>query len=50
MEASLIHWHASLKSSSENRNPQIPEIGRKNRISLRTEGHFLTLTFGCLFT
>ena len=31
IEALLIHWHSGLKFSSENRNPQIPEIGRKNR-------------------
>ena len=31
IEALLIHWHTGLKFSSENRNPQIPEIGRKNR-------------------
>ena len=31
MEALLIHWHSGLKFSSENRNPHIPEIGRKNR-------------------
>ena len=31
IEALLIHWHTGLKYSSENRNPQIPEIGRKNR-------------------
>ena len=30
IEALLIHWHTGLKFSSENRNPQIPEIGRKN--------------------
>ena len=27
MESLLIHWHTSLKFSSENRNPQIPEMG-----------------------
>ena len=31
IEALLIHWHTGLKFSSENRNPQIPEIGQKNR-------------------
>ena len=31
IEALLIHWHTGLKFSSENRNPQIPKIGRKNR-------------------
>ena len=31
IEALLIHWHTGLKFSSEKRNPQIPEIGRKNR-------------------
>ena len=31
IEALLIHWHTGLKFSSVNRNPQIPEIGRKNR-------------------
>ena len=31
IKALLIHWHTGLKFSSENRNPQIPEIGRKNR-------------------
>ena len=31
IEALLIHWHTGLKFSSENRNPQIPEIDRKNR-------------------
>ena len=30
IEALLIHWRTRLKFSSENRNPQIPEIGRKN--------------------
>ena len=30
IEALLIHWHTGLKFSSENRNPQIPEIGRNN--------------------
>ena len=30
IEALLIHWHTGLKFSSENRNPQIPEIGQKN--------------------
>ena len=31
IEELLIHWHTGLKFSSENRNPQIPEIGRKIR-------------------
>ena len=30
IEALLIQRHTSLKFNSENRNPQIPEIGRKN--------------------
>ena len=34
IEALLIHWHSGescLKFSSKNRNPQIHEIGQKNR-------------------
>ena len=30
IEALLIHWHTGLKFSSENRDPQILEVGRKN--------------------
>ena len=38
IEALLIHWHTGLKFSSVNRNPQIPETGRKNR-SIHPEGN-----------
>ena len=44
IEALLIHWHTGLKFSSENRNPQIPEIGRKNWPIHPVDRHVLETT------
>ena len=47
IETLLIHWHTSLKFSSENRNPQIPEIGRKNRPIHPSPTVFALFTIRC---
>ena len=49
IEALLINWHTGLKFSSENRNPQIPEIGRKNRsIHPKSWSPFTVLLSRCI--